>query len=125
MIHRDGSRFLDARADADAMANASDDASATFTARAFGATGAVSFALAVRFWKQRRTTPFKLAAASTWLTAGPAAVLWYAPRREEAEAVLRERARARGSGTRDEEIRASGVAAARAIIGGGDASGGG
>jgi hypothetical protein len=38
---------------------------------------------------------------------------------------LRERARERGSGTRDAEIRASGVAAARAIIGRGDESGGG
>ena len=94
-------------------------------ARAFGAAGAVSFALAVRFWRARKTMPFKVAAASTWLTAGPAAVLWYAPRREEAETVLRERARERGSGTRDAEIRASGVAAARAIIGRGDESGGG
>lgn len=123
MMTIDSSRFLDARADA--MTSTSEDASATFTARAFGAAGAVSFALAVRFWRARKTMPFKVAAASTWLTAGPAAVLWYAPRREEAETVLRERARERGSGTRDAEIRASGVAAARAIIGRGDESGGG
>mgnify|MGYP004042873039 FL=1 len=107
------------------MTSTSENASATFTARAFGAAGAVSFALAVRFWRARKTMPFKVAAASTWLTAGPAAVLWYAPRREEAETVLRERARERGSGARDAEIRASGVAAARAIIGRGDESGGG
>jgi hypothetical protein len=86
-----------------------DDATTT---RALAIAGVVSIAAATHFWKRRATTPFKLAAASAWLTAGPAAVLWYAPSRERVEAKLSSRV---APGERD-GIAASGNAALAAVL---------
>ena len=88
-----------------------EDDAATMT-RALAFAGVASIAAATHFWKRRATVPFKLAAASAWLTAGPAAVLWYAPSRERVEANLSSRV---AQGERD-GIAASGNAALAAVL---------
>ena len=75
-----------------------------------------AFASAVYFWRKRATMPFKISAAATWLTAGPAAVLWYAPSRASLERELAEKAAARGASAREDAIRRDGVAAARTLL---------
>lgn len=115
-MHRAGVTRRRARA----MATSARDVGARDDSRdavtAFASAGAASLASAVYFWRKRATMPFKISAAATWLTAGPAAVLWCAPSRASLERELAEKAAARGASAREDAIRRDGVAAARTLL---------
>jgi hypothetical protein len=87
-------------------------------ARALAAIGCASLCVVVAQWRARRTGPFKAAAAATWLTLGPAAVLMASQGKGDLERTLRAHGRGIGSGNEREarEIGAAGAEAVRTIM---------